>query len=468
MFWFALLGFLRPAIQIFLLPFYLIYLTPEDYGLLAMVSVFTSIICVLATLRLDAAVRTFYFDYNDDMDKLWKYLSQTFSLIIIVGSCIYLVLLILGPSLFKLIFESDEITFYPYGILSISAGFLTTFSTVYFIYLKNEVRLKEYFMYSIGMILATILFQLIFVVYFELGVVGILYGHIIAAALIFTTLSLRNMKLYTSKFSKEMIFPSLKFTIPLLPFAFLYRFELQLDKLMIERFLGLERVGQYAILMGIVGMIGILMMAMNNAMRPFLYRSLKAPEGNTTEQVNSFLQFYLFIGVLGLSGIILVGSNLELFTDNEKYLAIQPYFILAAIASIPLIIVRYFTLIFIYYKKSKDLTLVTIVKTLIMFLLMFLLIPKYEINGAIISISISYLLNAFIFYFLNVNYGMPKIEILKALRIILLFVGIVLGSFYFIDSIRWVGVIQFLLVWILLILFSIPLIKEMARMKITK
>ncbi len=466
MFWFTLLGFLRPAIQIFLLPLYLIYLTPADYGLLALVGVFTSIISIFATLRLDAAVRTFYFDYNHDHNKLWEYISQIFSLILIIGTCMYIALLLLGPLLFRLVFDSDEITFYPYGFLSITAGFLTTFATIYFIYLKNEVRLKEYFMYSIGMILATIVFQLIFVVFFELGIVGILYGHIIASALIFITLSLGNMNLYTYKFSRNMILPSLKFTIPLIPFAFLYRFESQLDKLMIERFLGLEKVGQYAILMGIVGMIGILMRAMNNAMRPFLYRSLKQLTNTTSEQINLFLQFYLFVGALGLSGIILIGTNLELFTVNEKYLEIQPYFILASIASIPLIMVRYFTLIFIYYKKSKDLTIVTITKAVIMFSLMYLLIPKYEINGAIIAISISYLLNAMIFYFLNINYGMPKIAVAKAVRIILLFVGIVCVTFYSLDSIRLIGLVQFVLVWIVLILFSIPMIKAMSRIKL--
>ena len=316
------------------------------------------------------------------------------------------------------------------------------------------------------MILSTILFEVIFVIYFEWGVVGILYGQIIAGAFVFITLSLRNLNLYTVKFDKAMILPSLKFAIPLLPFAFLYRFESHLDKLMIERFLGLEKVGLYAILMGIVGMIAILMNAMNNSMRPFLYRSLKETSTSTNEQINSFLQFYIFIGVLGLSGIIMIGTNLELFTSNEKYLSIRPYFIFAAIASIPLIIVRYFTLVFIFYKKSKELTMVTVVKTIIMFLLMYILIPKYEVYGAIMAISISYFLNAIIFYFLNKKYGMPEIDLIKALRIILLFIVIVLGTYYFVDSIQIVGLIQFLVVWVVLIFFSIPLIRSMSKFKI--
>lgn len=468
MFWFALLGFVRPAIKIFLLPLYLIYLTPEDYGLLALVGVFTSILIIFVTLRLDGSVRTFYFDYNDDQKKLWSYISQIFSLIIIIGICVYSILIFIGPSLFRMIFESKEVTFYPYGFLSITGGFLTTFSTVYLIFLKNEVRLKEYFMYSLGMILMTILSQSIFVIYYELGVLGILYGQIVASFLVFAVLSLRNTSLFTVKFDKAMLLPSIKFAIPLLPFAFLLRFETHLDKLMIERYLGLEKVGQYAILMGIVGLIGILMAAMNNAMRPFLYRSLKEASEKTSDNVNSFLQFYLLIGVLGLSGIILIGSNLEMITDNAKYLAIRPYFAFAAIASLPLVMVRYFTLIFIYYKKSKELTMVTIIKTVIMFALMFLLIPKYEMKGAIISISISYFLNAMIFYFLNLKHGMPKIAVGKALRSIILFVGIVTISFYAVDSIRIAGLVQFLMVWVILLLVSVPVIKTMINIQITK
>jgi len=46
-FWFSFIGFLRPAINVFLIPLYLACISPEEYGLLSLVLIFSAIIGML-------------------------------------------------------------------------------------------------------------------------------------------------------------------------------------------------------------------------------------------------------------------------------------------------------------------------------------------------------------------------------------------------------------------------------------
>ena len=466
MFWFSLLGFVRPAIQIFLLPLYLLYLTPADYGLLALVGIFTTVVAVFGTLRLDAAVRTFYFDFHENKEKLWEYISQIFSAILFIGIGLFIVLSIIGPKLFDWIFVSESVDFYPYGFLSLAAGFLLSFTTVYFVYLKNEVRLREYMYYMLSLVLMTILLQVYFVMKLEMGVLGILYGHLIASAVIFVAVCALNPKLLVFRFTKKMLMPSLAFSIPLIPYGFLYEFEKTLDKLMIERYLDIEKVGLYALLMGLIATVGILMNAMNNAMRPFLYRTLKEKTAELQDEVDTYLKVYLIVGILGISGIIMIGSNLDFITSDAKYLSIRPYFIWAGLATIPLLFVRYFVMVFFYFKKSKALTIATIIKTLLMILLMMYLVPKMGMMGAILAVGISYVVNAGIFYGLNRNYGMPDVSLLSIALYAALFSGTVWAVNYGIESVSMVGIVQFLISIVIFIPLLVPHLKKLSVIKL--
>ena len=465
-FWFSLLGFLRPAIKIFLLPLYLVYLTPEDYGILALVTIFSSIVVILSNLRLDGAVRVFYFDFESSSKALWNYMSQIYTTILLMGIILMGVMLFCGPSLMRLSFSSDEVSFYPYGIISLSTAILTSLTSVYYIYLKNEVRLKEYFAYSISFILLTIGFQVYLIVFKGMGVLGVLYGSLISTALLCFVIVIRNSRLLNFKLRYKDIAPSIKFALPLVPFSFLVKFENQLDRLVLERFMNLDTVGLYALLVALVGLVIIFMVALENGVRPFLYRSLKRGGEESEKVITLYFNLFVLLGLLTLSGIIMVGSNLDLFTENIKYLSIRQFFVLAGIAAIPMVILRYLAMVLIYYKKTKDVTITTIIKTIIMVILMIYMVPQYGIAGAIIAVSISYLLNSAIFYWLINQYGAPTIRMTKAFMAIFLVVLGVLGCKYFIPNMALMGVVQFILIAAILTPFIIPVIKEVANQKL--
>jgi len=452
-FWFTMLGFLRPAIGIFLLPLYLLKLTPEDYGILALVGVAASVLGVFSSMGLTSSFRTFYFDYDENSETLWRYMSQIWSVIILISIILFGILFLIGQDLFELIFKSNEVLFYPYGLVAIATGFLSTISSVYFIYLKNTVLIREFAVYNVLTIALTVLFQYYLIMHMDQGVLGVLLGSMVPAILVFIIISFKNPSLFTFKLDIKGLTPSWKFALPLLPFSFLLVFERQIDKLILENYMSLETVGLYALLMGIVGLIIILLSALDNGIRPYLYRTIKKGDSKSKSEINTLFLLYVIIGMIGLSGCIFIGSNIDFITDNIKYISIREYFTFSCLSSIPLLAVRFQALVLVYYKESKMLTIATFIKTFIMLMLMLLLIPQFEINGAIGAVSISYLANAIIFFWLVSKYD-NRLDYNKIFIRFSLFAAVVLFSYYFLAnySINVYGIIQFSAV-VLLFLF---------------
>ncbi len=465
-FWFSLLGFLGPSIKIFLLPLYLVYLTPEDYGILALVTIFSSIVVIFANFRLDGAIRVFYFDYKSGSKELWDYLSQIFTIVFMTGMVFMALMAVVGPALMKMSFASSKVLFYPYGIIALASAILTSLNAIYYIYLKNEVRLREYFIYSISYLLLSIGLQFYLVVFERMGVLGVLYGGLFPSLLIFTIICIRNTRLFNFKLSFSTIAPSLKFALPLVPFSLLFKFEKQLDRLVLERYMDLETVGLYALLVALVGMVSILLTAIENGVRPFLYRSLKKGGEEAKKQINTYFNLYILVGLLTLSGILMVGSNLDIITDNYKYLSIRKFFVLASLAAIPVVFLRYLGMILIYYKKTKELTIVTVGKTIVMLALMLYMVPRYGIPGAIVAVSISYILNSIIYYVLIQKIGAPSIGLNKAFWSIVLVIVCIIVCKYAIVNMSIMGVVQFLLVVAILAPLIYPIIKDIASQKL--
>jgi len=399
-FWFSIIGFLRPAINVFLIPLYLACISPEEYGLLSLVLVFSAIVGVFASLRLSAAFQTFYFYYNDDEQTLWNYISQIFTVSFILGLVWFAVFMAIGPYLFQISFTSAEVLFFPYGAIAITNVLMGQATAVYYIYLKNGVHLKEFVVLSVLSTLAIIGMQAVFILQFDWGITGILLGTILSSIGQFIYISLRHPRIYTLKIQWETLRKSIKYSLPLIPFTFLFVFERHLDKLLLERYLNLEQVGLYALLMTVIGLSAILLTAIDNAFRPYLFEALKRGDQNTRREVHRYFIIYQIIGLLVLVGILMAGNHLHFITDNQKYQSIAQYFPLAVVVAAPFLMIRFIAMLFLYYQKTGMLAGLTFIKFSIMFILMLLLIPKFGINGALISIGISNVINLILFGFL--------------------------------------------------------------------
>jgi len=389
---FGILSILSSGISLVLLPIFLNYLSPEDYGIISLLVIYSSIVAIVGSLGLKSALYTFYFDF-DNKEILQKYLGNVFSLHLISFFVIVCIHLLLGNKIYELIFVSDKLTFYNYGLIALLSAFFRVLNSLYFVFLKNEVNLKIFVRYSLSTIILVAFFQLLFVVKYDLKIYGMLLGTLIPNLIIFLFISFSNSYLFTYKFKKKLLYPSLNYSLKLLPFLFLFAFENQIDKYLIELKLDLKEVGLYAFLIKLFGLLIIAMSAMDDGIRPFLYRDLKEEKATSKNYFNLYIGF----GVLILVFINTIGFNLDFILKNPEYLAIKEYFFLSSVVFLLIIPVRYYGLLLVYYKASSKLSYITAIKIVVTVLFMLYLIPTYRLYGALYALAISYLLNSILF-----------------------------------------------------------------------
>ena len=131
--------------------------------------------------------------------------------------------------------------------------------------LKNGIRLQGFARYSIASLILTVGFQYYFIVFKQLGAEGSLLGACISNLVIATVVFLLNFELVRFRFDKKMLRTSLSYGLPVIPFLILNWFSIRGDRFFIEQFLSLETVGQYALLITIVGLLPLVMGAIENS-----------------------------------------------------------------------------------------------------------------------------------------------------------------------------------------------------------
>lgn len=412
---------LRSGISLLLLPIFLNYLSPEDYGIISLVIIYSTIVAVVGSLGLKSALYTFYFDF-DKKDTLRKYLSHLFSVHLISFSAITVIHLLIGDSIYELLFASQKVSFNNYGLIALLSIFFDVLNSLYFVFLKNEVNLKVYFKYTLSIIILTACFQIVFITQFGLKINGWLMGTLIPNAIILMVILFSNPSLIRLNFNKKLLYPSLNYSLKLLPFLLFFAFENQIDKYLIELNLGLKNVGLYTLLIKIFGILIIAINAVDDGIRPFLYRDLKGEKATTTTYFNLYIAFSVFILVI----INIIGCNLEHIIKNEDYLVIKDYFFLGSMTFLLIIPIRFYGLLLVYYKESLKLSIVTTIKVVFLVLLMLVLIPKYKLYGALYAVSISNLINIIVFAFILHK----KVTVLPHFKAFIFILFFVVSTYY--------------------------------------
>ena len=186
---FGVFSVLRSGISLLLLPIFLNYLSPEDYGLVSLVVIYSTIVSVVGSFGLKNALHTFYFDF-DKKDALREYLSNLFSVHLISFVFIIGIHLLFGHNIYEFIFISNELSFYNYGLIALLSVLFGVLNNLYFIFLKNGVNLKVYFRYTLATIVLTAFFQILFIIHYNLNIYGLLLGMLIPNAVSYTHLTL--------------------------------------------------------------------------------------------------------------------------------------------------------------------------------------------------------------------------------------------------------------------------------------
>ena len=451
---FAGLSFARRAIGLLLLPVYIAVLAPEEFAIWILVTLVAGIFGVVANLKLDAAMRTFYFDYESDSVALRQYVTQIVSASTLAAVVLLSVMLLLGAELFERVFRHGSVEFFPAGAIALTTSAANACISPYFVFLRNSLKLQEFAVLQVAIIVGSVSAQLVLMLVLDLGLIGALLGALLPSVLVLLFILTRRTGLIVNRLRPEILGPSLKYSVPLIVFGLFYLLEASLDRFVMEHSVGLAELAGYAVLAALLGLLTIFLDALENAIRPLLFTALKNAAVNSRAQIEPYYRAYVVAGLLALSFIILIGSNLKLVTQDSAYLSVMTWLIFGATAVVPVIITRYHSLYFDFHKRSMDLTVWIIARTVVTFALLTVLVPRFEIAGALAAIFVSQALNAIVFIISAHRKFEIQHSFMQAGAPLLLFIAIIwsLSAFFGGAVTSSFGILQFLVVAISLVL----------------
>lgn len=456
---YTIIGFVPSLIGIILLPVYLLYLDPYEFGILTMLGIFGAFYGLLSNLQLNVSAGVNYFDYYDDKRKLKKYVSSIFTASLIISLVTLVIFAVLGPAIFSLFVKSGVVTFFPYGIIVLGSGFLNQVSTLYFVFLKNEYRLKEFLSYSIAFISLNAFFQFYLIVIMEMGVLGSILGGFTSKLIVTMVLLIKQRNLFDFNPKMAWIQKSLKFALPFVPIVFINWFFTIGDRLFLEHFLNLQEVGRYSLLINLLLLSGIFFGALMTAFRPYLFTLFKDLKPTNLKTIQGLVKLFVRIGLFTLSGVILIGTNINLITSNSKYLSVIPLFSLGALIMLPRLLLSIPHLQLMFIKESKTIFWCSFISLAVSIIGFIVFIPLFQLKGALYALGISNLVNFILLYSRGQKrFELPLMKWQNGMSIFFI-VTLVLTTYFMCNHLGYssgmYGLLQFTLVTLVVGLISI-------------
>lgn len=379
---------LTKLISFFLLPLYTVYLSPSDYGILATVNIFGSILLIICMFSFDGAFARYYYDYKDDEKVLRKYLGTLINFILLFNLLLMFLLIIFKGIIFTPFLPENKVDLQPYIILQLGIvyfGLISSFLTTLY---QVQEKPSKYVIFSLVGFVLSVALVIYFVVFQKMGAYGSLLGSLIASMIIFFV----SIYLLWHHFSINLHLPFLKdsfrYGVPVtlhILFGWLLGYA---DRIILLKYVSLSELGLYYFALQIGLVMYFIVESVNQAWTPFFFDTMKNRTDASSILPKLVQNYYVAMVTIALIGILFNKEILTLFT-NARYhssLIYIPFLILNF-----LIAGFYFMNIntLYYFKKTKLIPIITLSAAGVKIIFAFMLIPYFSVWGAVISTIIA-------------------------------------------------------------------------------
>ncbi len=407
--------------NILLLPLYWLRLDPSDYGIIGLTQAVALFLAPVLGLGLQDAVQRLYYDWRAE-DRPY-YLAAVWLCAVLVSALVCGALDFTGSMLFPLLF--DQVAFDPYLRIAIWTAFATNLAMLPLVLLRVREQLRRYTWIVFGQFLTQTAITLYLVFPLNLGVTGYLLGTLISAGL-WSGYFVVSMAMETKWVLRRTHFTDpLRYAIPIVPAALLDGLSTIIDRFFLDKFVGLRQIGLYTLAHQFGQGFNVFNQIMKNSWFPFIYRVTSERE-DAPHVLAKFSLYYMAVLALPALGIALLSRELILFFGDEKYFGIYDY--------IPAFVLFYYIhAVANSFGRGLDLAkrmaytpVIQMVGLAVSVPLMWFLVPRFGLWGAILAILLANLARTlFLVYLAHHLYPRPILA-----RQIMALVLVIAGAFY--------------------------------------
>lgn len=421
-------GILQKAIGLLLLPIYIKYFTPAEYGVISVVLAVSSILIVFTNLGAGSGFYRLY--YEGPKEKLF---TTTLIWRLLTAFLAFIFVAFFSREISLVLFKEDT-----YQLAILYAGLFILVSPLrelFFLTLRLKQLAKKFVAYSLFYAITDFTLKFIYVVLLKKGVGGYWIAQV-ATELLVTAVIFFHAKIF-NMFRK----PHLLLLRQILKVGFPYTFSTlgawivdTSDKLLLNFFIGPAAVGIYTLAIKISSLFKVIL---DNPIGlwwgPFaLEKASKEGIGPFKKANKKFLNVVSASGFLAIPIISLLGLVVTILPGHPEYkeaITLVPF----CLISLFLHLMMYsFSIQFLQAKKTKYAGWGGVTAAGVNLGINFLLIPVIGIWGAIISSIVAYSCWLAIYYFggqktLYISYEWNKV--VRNFSIFLLYEGMLIMTF---------------------------------------
>ncbi|MEP9411498.1 MAG: polysaccharide biosynthesis protein [Candidatus Brocadia sp.] len=386
---YAVPKFVGYGLNLIILPILTRLLTPDDFGIIILAGVFPNIATNIFTLGVAFGVERYYFEYRKEPEKLNALISssQVFLYVsLVLSSCI---VFILKGHISKLIIGDTK-----YGFAIFIAFIAAYFGQIITFYLRLYQNMEKAAIHSIFTVVQTVtsvVISLLFVLYFKMSYMGMLYGSLTGALVVCLAMLFHFNRDSKYLFSRKILMENIKYGLQVVPKSFSGFVNKFFDKYMLNTMLSLSAAGIFNIGQTIGNTMFFFMGTIWSSFQPVCYREVfdKGKDGS----VSAGRIFTIFSYITLMPVLLLI-----LFAQEIVYaIAPAPYY-----EAIDIIIIisggvatqtfgMFVGVQYAYSKKAYWIFPITVIGTIANVVANIILIPKYGLIGAGVSVNIGYI-----------------------------------------------------------------------------
>lgn len=381
---YAATSMLQKGSAFLLLPLYTLYLDPQAYGVLAIVTAVNGLLSIAFTLGLTGAVTRFYFEFQDDPVQLAEFWGSILVFVLLLSTVVGCALLAIGEVLLRPLI--GDVAFWPFVALGVMATFFQPFFTTFLSVLQTRNQAGRYALVSLGHFALTTVLTLLLVVVLRWGVVGALVAALAAAAVFFAVSLWLLRAEVTLCLRWRHLRPAFAYSLPQVPHALASQVTATTDRLILNAQVGTAAAGVYSVSAMMAMIVEVAAQSVNRAYMPLSMAALKSGGREALEQLRA-------LGALVVAGFCLLGSAVGVFGRELVWLLATPAFSQAA-SVIPILAfggvasaIYYLLVNVLFFDRSaiKLLPIGTISAAGLNVALALLLVPRFGVFGAAAS-----------------------------------------------------------------------------------
>ena len=307
---------LGQLVSFLLLPLYTSYLTPNDYGILSMVLFISTFFSPLASLGMTNAV---FRRFNLHSDKNLQNLSLSTANVSVFIISLFLLSIGIVFSEHISLFLVDSKEYYTLIYLCFITSFFNSIGSVFTVIMRAKRKVKELSIFRIISLVFTIVPTIILVVYYNLGVYGVIWGNLVGSIFYYLSLIIYSFNLVQIKFDFKEFSELFNYGYPFMPHRlFTYGFVF-LGQYSVKEFFGLDDAGLFNIALKFSLPLTLIVTSIQTSWVPIKFQ-IHREEGDNARPLLSNLTnlYFVLMSCIFITYLLFASDILKLMT-NEAF-----------------------------------------------------------------------------------------------------------------------------------------------------